>query len=216
MWETYDLYCERLGPGLLAEPVNAATNAAFFVAAWLAWRHARRDQVATPGVRVLLLLIVAIGIGSFLFHTFAVGWARLADELPILLFQLGFLWIYVRRLLAWPRWGAALAIAAYLALALAARRYPHLLNGSLIYAPALLMTLSLGATHWAKRWAARSHMLIATALLVTAIALRTLDAAVCAAFPLGTHFLWHLMVATVAFLCLRALLARLAQMRLRS
>ena len=29
-----DLYCERLGPGLLAEPLNAVTNGAFLVAAW--------------------------------------------------------------------------------------------------------------------------------------------------------------------------------------
>jgi len=215
MWEIYDLYCERVGPGLLAEPVNAATNAAFFIAAWLSWRQARRDHIVTTDVRTLLVLIVAIGIGSSLFHTFATGWARLADELPILVFQLVFLWIYARRLLAWPRWGALLAIVAYLAVALVARRFPHLLNGSLIYTPALLMTLTLGSWHGAQRWAARYHLLIATTLLVVAIALRTFDAAVCAAFPLGTHFLWHLMVATVAYLCVGALLAQLASARLR-
>jgi len=216
MWEIYDLYCERVGPGLLAEPVNAATNAAFFVAAWLLWRQALRGHIVTTDVRTLLVLIAAIGIGSSLFHTFATGWARLADELPIVVFQLVFLWVYARRLLVWPRWGALLAIVAYLAVALAARRFPHLLNGSLIYTPALLMTLALGSWHWAKRWSARSHMLIAAALLVTAIMMRTLDAAVCAEFPLGTHFLWHLMVATVAYLCVGALLAQLVRIRLRS
>jgi hypothetical protein len=35
--QAVDIYCERLGPGLWAEPLNAVTNVAFFVAAWLAW-----------------------------------------------------------------------------------------------------------------------------------------------------------------------------------
>lgn len=30
MNEFIDIYCERLGPGLWAEPLNALTNAAFF------------------------------------------------------------------------------------------------------------------------------------------------------------------------------------------
>ena len=39
-----DVYCERVGPGLWAEPVNALTNAAFFLAGWLLWRNARRTD----------------------------------------------------------------------------------------------------------------------------------------------------------------------------
>lgn len=209
MTQTLDLYCERVGPGLLAEPVNAATNAAFFVVAWLLWRYARRHDVLSTGVRVLLALLVAIGFGSTLFHTFATLWARVLDELPILVFQLVFLWTYARRVMAWTRAAAAASIAAYLIVAIFARQFPHLLNGSLIYAPALLMTLALGWNHWSRRLAGRPLMLVAAGLLVIAIALRTLDAAVCAQFPLGTHFLWHLLVSAVAYLCMRALLAQL-------
>ena len=35
-----DIYCERTGPGLLAEPVNAITNLAFLLAAAACWRLA--------------------------------------------------------------------------------------------------------------------------------------------------------------------------------
>jgi len=31
-----DAYCERLGPGLFAEPLNALTNVSFLLAAWAA------------------------------------------------------------------------------------------------------------------------------------------------------------------------------------
>ncbi len=58
-----DLYCERTGPGLWAEPFNALTNLSFFVAAWFAWR-----LIAGPDRRSsqtsLVILIVAIGRGG--------------------------------------------------------------------------------------------------------------------------------------------------------
>jgi len=38
-----DLYCERLGPGLWAEPLNALTNLAFLLTALASWQLARRS-----------------------------------------------------------------------------------------------------------------------------------------------------------------------------
>jgi hypothetical protein len=82
------LYCERAEPGLFAEPLNALTNVAFFVAAWAAWSLARRSRTAPADIGLLIALSIVIGIGSTLFHTFAAVWARVLDEVPILLFQL--------------------------------------------------------------------------------------------------------------------------------
>jgi hypothetical protein len=200
-----DLYCERVGPGLLAEPLNAVTNAAFFVAAWFAWCSARSRGPVPASLAMLIALAVAIGIGSTLFHTFATLWARVLDETPILLFQLLFLWLYVRHAMEHPRWAAAAGIVAYLALALYCRRFPHLLNGSLIYAPAFALTGGLGLYHWWTRKPERGLLLAATAILLAAVFLRTLDKVVCDRFPFGTHFGWHLLVAGVVYLCLRAL-----------
>jgi len=36
-----DLYCERLGPGLWAEPINASSNLTFFIAVWAIWHLAQ-------------------------------------------------------------------------------------------------------------------------------------------------------------------------------
>lgn len=201
----YDLYCERLGPGLLAEPVNAITNAAFFVAAWYAWRDARAVGRLDATTLTLIGLIAAIGMGSALFHTFATGWARLLDELPILLLQLLFLWTYSRRVIGVAWWVSAAMVAAYLALAVYCRGFGHLLNGSLIYAPALAMSLGLGVYHWRTQPRFRTWLLRAAAMLLVAIVMRTFDAAVCERFALGTHFMWHLLVAGVTYLSMRAL-----------
>ncbi|EDM67003.1 hypothetical protein PE36_14019 [Moritella sp. PE36] len=80
-----NIYCERLGPELLAEPINLFTNIAFLLAAVLLLK-----QLSTPNKHItgLIGLLFIIGIGSMLFHSFATSWARFLDVLPILLFQM--------------------------------------------------------------------------------------------------------------------------------
>ena len=202
-----DVYCERLGPGLWAEPLNALTNAAFFLAAYLAGRAAWRDGVLDASVAVLTGLVLAIGAGSTLFHTFATGWARALDELPILVFQLVFLWLYARRVIGWRRPAAASLVLVFLGAAIYGRQFPHLLTGSLIYAPAVVVLAALGAYHCLSHQPARWHLVAAAGVLFAAVLLRTLDAAVCERFPVGTHFLWHLLVALVIYLSVSALVA---------
>ena len=51
-----DAYCERVGPGLLAEPLNAVSNVSFLLAAWAAWVLATRTGTLSTGVRVLIAL----------------------------------------------------------------------------------------------------------------------------------------------------------------
>ena len=66
---TIDGYCERTGAGLWSEPLNAATNAAFLVAALVMWR--RTEGGRAPVEAALVALLALIGVGSALFHTFA-------------------------------------------------------------------------------------------------------------------------------------------------
>ena len=81
-----DVYCERVGPGLLAEPLNAVSNASFLVAAWVTWTLAERTGTLSAGVRVLIALAASVGVGSILWHTLATSWTLLLDIVPILLF----------------------------------------------------------------------------------------------------------------------------------
>lgn len=201
-----DLYCERLGAELLAEPVNAATNAAFLIAGVALWRFARRAGALTVECRFLIAIIMAIGIGSGLFHTYATQWARVFDVMPILLFQLSFTWIYARQGFGWRRTSAALLASGILIAALIGRSFPHLLNGSLTYAPALVLLVVLGVHHWLSRQPRPLLLLAAVSVFSISLVFRTHDAAVCDGFPLGTHFLWHLCNAFVLYLCVCTLI----------
>jgi hypothetical protein len=201
-----DLYCERLAPGLIGEPLNTLSNVAFFVAAWLVARDARRLGAMRADIAVLAALTVVVGIGSIVFHMLATTWAKWLDLLPIFVFQLAFLWIYARRELRWRAMTSAMLAAAFLVTALYARQFEEPFNGSITYAPALITIFALGLHHRATHRGAPALLLIAAGVFTASLFLRTIDAAACTRFPLGTHFFWHLLNGVVLYLAVRSLL----------
>ncbi|HRO12509.1 ceramidase domain-containing protein [Amaricoccus sp.] len=204
-------YCERTGPEYWSEPVNAVTNAAFLLAAWLAWRMAARarDGAGDRAGQGLALILAAIGVGSFLFHTHARVWAMLADVVPIQVFILVYLAVATVRFFGVPWWGGVAAAAAFVpASAVLARGMAAVvgpLNGSVEYLPVpLLIALYALALRRRAPEAARG-LAIGAGVLVVSLFFRTVDVAVCPAFPLGTHFLWHLLNAAMLWWMIRVL-----------
>ena len=206
MSEKFNLYCERIGAGIWDEPVNAITNFAFLVAAWLIWRLAKQLRLNSNEINLLIILMALISIGSALFHTFATGWAQILDIAPILLFQLIYLWVYFRRIVDMRPGFISLILLAYFAAAIAGRQLPHLLNGSLIYAPAALLVFIVGIYHYATERVGRHLILAATVVFFLSLTFRTIDNMICPQFPLGSHFLWHICNAITLYLLMRALL----------
>jgi hypothetical protein len=199
-------YCERTGPGLFDEPVNAVTNAAFFVAAWGAWSLAKHRRVLSAELWVMIGLSVAVGVGSTLWHTFASPWAQPLDVVPILLFQLCFIWVYGRRQVGLGRAVVALAVVLYVGAALLGRQHWEWMNGVLIYAPALLLSLAVGLYHWRVGKREPFVLLAGAGFFCLALFFRTIDLWVCPCWPLGTHFLWHVFNGVVVYLAMRSLI----------
>lgn len=189
-----DGYCERLGPGVFAEPANALTNAAFvFVALWLAPRTRGAE-------RVLAGLLLLIGIGSGLFHTLATAWAGLADVVPIAGFVLVYVFAANRRVLGLGPAVAAAGALAVLPYAAAAgwvfAQMPGFAASALYWPIPLLIALyALGLRRRQPQVARR--FAIGAAILTLSLIFRSIDGAVCGAFPVGTHFVWHLLTATM-------------------
>ncbi|MEG3990547.1 ceramidase domain-containing protein [Microcoleus sp. S28C3] len=201
-----DLYCERLIPGLWNEPLNAISNVSFIIAAWAIWQLAQRYHKISPGIWILIALATSIGIGSFLFHTFATPWANLLDVIPILLFQLCFIWLYSRRVVRMNSGYAGVLLAAFFFVSDFSKQFINLLNGSLSYAPAFLVLLGLGLYHYRQQKREPFILLAATGVFLLALAFRTLDRAICPLFSPGTHFLWHLFNGVLLYLSARSLL----------
>ncbi|HYF55305.1 MAG TPA: ceramidase domain-containing protein, partial [Salinarimonas sp.] len=114
-----DLYCERLGAGFWAEPVNALSNAAFLVAAVAAFVSLRRTGGRDGPALALIGVVAVVGIGSFLFHTLANRWSLLADVLPITAFIYGYFLLAMRRFVGLSLVAALAVTGAFLAFNLA-------------------------------------------------------------------------------------------------
>lgn len=207
--ESIDIYCERLGPGLLAEPVNALTNGAFFIAAYFAFRLAKERDKHSRAPWILLTLISLIGVASVAFHTMATRLTGLLDTASIAIFLSGYLWVYCRQVMRASVPVCCLHIAILLAALVGGMQIDSVLNGSMMYAPALVYVVALGVYHRLNRQTARNGLLLTSGIFIISLSFRTMDNAVCTSFPLGTHFLWHCLNAVAMYLAMRTLILSL-------
>ena len=192
-----DAYCERLGPGLWAEPLNALTNLAFLIAALLLLR-----KPAPPTLRALPVLLACVGLASLSFHTFATALTGALDSAFIAVFVLYYVVVFahhyrgIRWSLAWLAAPVFIAFAA--GVGLLARVGPAIYLPALI---ALVVLAPLAGPDW--RWFAG-----AAGVFAVSLTLRTLDEPLCVSIPSGTHFLWHLLNAVTLWLVSEAIIRR--------
>ena len=190
-----DLYCERTGPEFWAEPVNALTNLVFVAAGlWGVWEVRKRGT--GTAAEVLCWWVVAIGIGSGIFHTFATRLTIWADIIPIATFTLAYTLFNLRRFmrLSWAK-AIALFLAFYAAVGFLTYMVPDWLrvatNGSTGYLPPFLALIFFGILCIRAGSPAGWYNIAAACIFSCAVTCRVIDPLICETFPLGTHFLWH-------------------------
>ena len=198
------MYCERIGSGLWSEPFNAFTNFAFLIVAWAVWRLAKRLYKLDAETHALILTIVAIGVGSFLFHTFASTWAWWLDVIPILSFQMIYIWLYLRQIVHTRAVITIGVVALFMTLVLAAWAISDAFNGSLPYIPAAIALFSLGVYHFRQCVFDKMALLVAAGVFSLSIIFRSIDVITCEDSQNGTHFIWHLLNAVTLYLGARA------------
>lgn len=192
-----DLYCERTGPEYWAEPINALSNLAF-VAAGLWFLVKFRSQRRDGWTETLAWMVTAVGIGSWLFHTHANRLTIFADVIPIAIFTLTYILYAIRRYLglAWPA-GIAVFVGYLVVIGAVTMAIPEswrdATNGSTGYLPAWAALVVFGATAAiVKGNRAGLFVLAAAGLMLLSLVFRAIDPLICEAFPIGTHFLWHI------------------------
>jgi hypothetical protein len=191
-------YCERGGPEYWAEPINAITNAAFVIAALVMARRLRGQSL--PLAWAMTVVLGAIGIGSFLFHTHANRLTGLMDVLPILAFILLYIFAATRDFLGARPWVAGLAVLGFfpftaLLVPVFARVPGIAVSAGYAPIPALILLYALLLRRRAPQTA--RGMVLGAGLLTLSLAFRSADQAVCDVFPPGTHFLWHILNAVM-------------------
>ncbi len=195
--EAIDAYCERTDPSFWAEPLNAITNLAFVLSGVLMWRRCAGLPVIG---RVLAGVLVAIGIGSFLFHTFAQPWAGLADVLPIVVFILVYIFAANRDFWGFGLWPALFLTALFLpyaaVLAPLFGRLPFF-EISAAYWPVPLLIAVYAVLLRNRLPETARGLAIGAGVLTLSLVARSLDEPLCHAVPIGTHIWWHLLNAVM-------------------
>lgn len=215
-------YCERgAAPQFWAEPVNAATNAVFLLAALGGYTVVRASRLSSSDRRALIAstaVAVTVGVGSAAFHTAPSPLTKLADVVPIAVFVVGAVYLALHRLFgcslaATLGWLGALGLASA-AVAGGARTLgcdgATCLNGAPGYLPVLVAMTATALAAWCRRSAAAPSLALAGLVFALALTARTLDLAVCPLATLGpitltAHAFWHLGTALAAYLVLRGL-----------
>jgi hypothetical protein len=223
------LYCERgTDPGLWAEPLNAISNAGYFLAALIFWQLVlwRPREERSADHYLLVALGFLIGFGSLAFHLYADEGTEIADVVPIALFMLVYLGFALNRFLFVPPGWTVLLVIGFAALAGIATQVQcweggiglagtdvagakPCLNGSVGYLPALGALIIVGLALIERHHRAAPYVTWAAVIFAVSIIFRSVDMAFCDQVVIdgrevGTHFIWHLLNAVVLFLLLRA------------
>lgn len=193
-------YCERIDASYWAEPVNALTNLAFVIAAALLWPRVARMQQGRGLAQALVIVLAVIGVGSWLFHTHAEVWSALADVIPIAVFVLLYVFVANRhywRLGLWVALGLTALFVPYAALTVPLFQMVPGLGSSAGYAPVPLLIAVYAVLLRRRLPEVARGLAIGAGILVVSLTFRTLDQPLCAAIPLGTHFMWHILNAVM-------------------
>ena len=201
-WQPIDLYCERVQFGFFGEPLNLVTNLCFIIAAGFLLQQQIRD--GAPFSRKLLsITAMIVGLGSALFHSFAVYWAQLADVIPI-----GFFLCYFILLFFWQAEKLSFFLSLCVVLAFIGSiglffRFFNFefLGGSQSYVPVLFVLGYIALTR--KNHAVRNYFGAASGMFFLALVFRAVDIRVCSLIPFGSHFLWHVFNSGVIYTAIR-------------
>lgn len=195
-------YCGRFGPGFFGEPLNSFSNLAFVAGAalaWYVWRgNPKRDAWQLP----LFALAAAIGVGSFVFHSVPTPDTLMVDLVPIQVFGLTYFAYLCVRYLHVPILATIVLIVCFFFL-----RQGWIvvapkggLGGGITHVPSLLALTAIGATFLVKRLRVGRYILAACAAYILALVVRSWDLYICASFPIGVHWIWHLLTALTSTL----------------
>lgn len=209
LFEPIDQYCERTAPGLLEEPLNLFTNLSFVIAGLLILKSLKKikPEDIKPGSLLLGRLIIVIGCGSALFHSFANFWSMWADVVPIGIFVLAYLWLFLRHDARLGVNSSLLVFGGFFTLSFFCTQLADGIaaNGGEAYFGTWITLFGI-ACFYAGRRQAHEFYAVGSAALIFSAALffRTIDMRICSTWPVGTHLMWHVLNGVVLFLVTRA------------
>ncbi len=204
------LYCETGHDWLfMAEPVNTVTNIAILFAAYFAFQAMQKKETYPIDGVLMVFLLFATGLGSFWWHSTRDTLALTFDVLPGLLFLFLFSYLWIRKLfgMVWglAAMGSLVGITWILGFAIQYFEMPFLFP---IFGGVTVLGIFFAYLTYKKGGTTLGRYAFGLiGIAFVAAVMRTLDLSVCEIIPFGTHFVWHLLLSTAAYMAIRLLLS---------
>lgn len=212
-WNRYiHLQCERSAPGLFGEPFNTLTGLAFFVVAYCLWNFLQKQPAKPFSLKFLVIMVAMVGCGSMTYHSVSRMWAAVfADVLPIAILACVFFYMLTKHILRLHLIGGLVLLAIFVAVNLWYRfnhgRGP---DGYVSLMPSLLMMFLISIYMFFTKNPSFINFSLAAITAAIAITFRIMDnySFVCDNFPMGTHWVWHILMAVFFYLVIRETIKR--------
>lgn len=205
--EYVDLHCERFADGLMGEPLNVVSNILFFVVAYFLFKHYREADIRAPRIKVLIYMVVAFGVGSVIFHASARMWGAIFDVLPIVMFAVLYLYLFSRHVLRFQRkWSVALIGFFFIANLIFKANVIKAPDGYVSLIPSVMVMYCIALFMFATKNRSAMRFSVATLVATLAATFRAVDSYMnaedlCDNFPIGLHFMWHILMAAYVYIC---------------
>lgn len=202
------IYCESSGIlALFPEPLNAVSNMAFIFAGLGIYKLLTKDKIQKVEYKIALVLIFFVGFDSFLWHITKHPIGLILDAVPITLTFILITYILLKNifgnklialiipLLLFP---VRFFLSSFALTDIASSLIRHSINVITFFIIILLTFRKYGKI--------ALEGLGVLSVYLTAIIMRTIDLQICQYFPLGTHFLWHILNAFSLYLAIKFLI----------
>lgn len=200
MHGTLPIYCETFlypSGAFPAEPINAGTSFVPVILGILALLFLLRRKDAGRVAYSLAALLILTGMGSVAWHSLRTDLTLMVDALPGVVYfaVLLFFWVYYLG----GRYFGVVPIAAIVALMVFLR--PAAREESQIVMLVVVVALAVGllVATWLRRRHAFKFAFAMVGFVAVAMTLRSIDLGVCETIPFGTHFFWHIFLASAAY-----------------
>lgn len=195
------LHCERQNTQSFFEPLNSISNAAFLISAYYAHKYIKENKIQDKNIQKLPYVIGLMGIGSFMFHSFRNQITNYADVIPIYFFIVFSIFIALQKLIKKKSLVYSLIVTfGIVQLGI----YFTLLNylyGSINYIATLTTLLILAYAIYRKYGKVLLQpMIFFITIFGVALIFRNIDFIICPYFRIGTHYMWHILIALTTYL----------------
>lgn len=203
--------CERHTLGWMAEPLNVLSSFAFMAVAISIYRYYRREEDVRGkwawDIIALMAITFIIGVNSVIFHAYPTPTTELMDTLAIVFFIMIYFWSVLFRIGRCNFFQATVCFIAFLGFShILVHQFPKALNDSIGYLSSMIALIMIAVHLHLKARPSSQHFMLAAIVGVCSLFCRAIDKEVCSMLPVGTHFLWHMLNATLLFILLKQII----------